>query len=142
LLSQFGGRAFMDDWFLATDAGRVLLSGRPAEAVALAEKAVESARTNDLLFGQSLGHRVWGHALATLDAPQWNEAEAHLAESARLFDACGMPMELARTERAWGLVCRGRGDHDGARVHLGRALALFEGSDLAEEIATTRALVG
>ncbi|UQA59996.1 protein kinase domain-containing protein [Polyangium aurulentum] len=142
LLAQFGGWVFMADWFLATDAGRVLLAGRPAEAAALAEKAVEWARAHALLYGRALAERFWGEALAALDPPQWDEAEAHLAESARIFEACGMPMELARTERAWGLVCRGRGDQEGARIHLARALALFEGSDLAFELERTRKLVG
>ncbi|UQA60435.1 serine/threonine-protein kinase [Polyangium aurulentum] len=140
LLAQLGGRLFIADWFLATDAGRVLLAGRPAEAVLLAEKAVQYARGVDGLHGVALARRFSGQALAALDPPQWDEAEAHLAESCQLLAAGEATMELARTERAWGLVCKARGDHERARSHFQRAIALFQDSDVTFELETTLAL--
>ncbi len=140
LLEQLGGRLFIADWFLAMDAGRVLLAGRPAEAAELAEKAVQYARGIDGQHGVALARRFSGQALAALDPPQWDEAEAHLAESSQLFSTGEATMELARTERAWGLVCKARGDRERARIHFERSIAIFESSELAGELESTRAL--
>ncbi|HZF49012.1 MAG TPA: protein kinase [Polyangiaceae bacterium] len=140
LLEQLGGQLFMADWFLAIDAGRVLLAGRPAEAAALAEKAVAYARGIDGLHGVALARRFSGQALAALDPPRWDEAESHLAESSELFSAGEATMDLARTERAWGLVCKARGDYERARLHFDRAIGLFESSDLVGELESTRAI--
>ena len=131
VLEQFGGRLFIADWFAATDAGRVLLAGRPEEAVALAEKAIQWARSVEGLYGEAIGQRVLGQALAALDPPRWDEAEPHFAESVRLFSACGAVIERARTDIEWGIVCRARGEHGRARAHFERAAAQLEESDLA-----------
>jgi tetratricopeptide (TPR) repeat protein len=112
----------------------------PAEAAALAEKAVAYARDFDGLHGVALARRFSGQALAALDPPRWDEAESHLAESSELFSAGEATMDLARTERAWGLVCKARGDYERARVHFDRAIALFESSDLVGELESTRAI--
>jgi tetratricopeptide (TPR) repeat protein len=131
LLEQFGGRLFIADWFAAADAGRVLLAGRPAEAIALAEKAIQWAKAVESLHAEALARRVLGQALAALDPPRLDEAEPHLAESARLFSASEAVIDRARTDIEWGIVCRARGDHDQARAHFERAAAQLRESDLA-----------
>jgi serine/threonine protein kinase/tetratricopeptide (TPR) repeat protein len=141
IFEQFDGKLFIADWYLATEAARVLLKGRPVEALALAEKAVQRSRMIQGMFGEALAQRSWGQALAAVDARQWTDAEARLSESVRLLERCGAKLELARTHRAWGLVGRDRGVHDEARVHFERAATIFETCGNLQELEGIRVLL-
>jgi predicted ATPase len=138
---SFGGRLFTGDWFLATNAGRVLLAGQPAEALILAQEAVDKARRVEGLYGEALAHRFWGQALMALDPPRLEDAEGHLAESERLLEICDAKPEWARTHKAWGLLCLARGDLVEARRHFEEAAAQFEACGLPDELSSVRALL-
>ena len=78
--------------------------------------------------------------MAALVHPQWDEAEAQLAESLRLLEAGQSQLEAARTQVAWGTLCRDRGDLAAARAHWERAAAQWEASGLTHELERTREL--
>ena len=56
----------------------------------------------------------------------WNDAEAHFAASAALYERIGAPVFLARNQLEWGRMLQSRnapGDDKQADELLGRALA-------------------
>jgi hypothetical protein len=116
-------------------------AGRVQKALVLAERAVNSAQEMGGIFSEGLARRTWGKALAALDPPRWDEAEAQLAHSLRLLEAGQARLEAARTHVAWGAVCRERGDLTAAREHWEQAAAQWETSGLTHELERTRALV-
>jgi tetratricopeptide (TPR) repeat protein len=137
--ASLGGRLQAVDQFTAWEAEIVFNANRVKEALILAEQAVGLARSLDSLATQGWAQRVWGQALANLNPPRWDEAEAHLAESLQLFKNGEVLVEAARTQVAWGLVCRDRGNLAAASEHLERAAAQFEASGLIDEARRTRA---
>jgi hypothetical protein len=94
-----------------------------------------------------MARRAWGQALAVLaqlvpaegEGKEWDEAEAQLAESLRLFESGEARLEAARTHVAWGDACRERGDLTAAQTHWEQAAAQWEASGLEDELARTRA---
>ena len=111
------------------------------EAITLIEKAVTQAREVGGIFAEGLAQRSWGQALAAAHPPAWDRAEEHLAISLRRFEEGEARLEAARTQVAWGLLCRDRGDSAGALNHLERAVTQFEASELAVELERTRSLL-
>jgi len=79
---------------------------------------------------------VWGQALGRLE--RWEEAETHLAESWQILLSGEALLEAARTQVAWGLLCRDLGDAASAQEHLKLAAAQFETSGLTRELETVR----
>jgi DNA-binding SARP family transcriptional activator/predicted ATPase len=141
-LVEHAGEPFIHrDWLAAVHALSAFGAGRIQEAVALAQRAVGVAQEVGGIFAEGLARRAWGQALAALEPPHWEEAAAQLAHSLRLFESGQARLEAARTHVAWGIVCRDRGDLDGARAHWERAVAQWETSRLDYELARTEALL-
>jgi tetratricopeptide (TPR) repeat protein len=157
LLPRFGGQLFHSDWFAAAEAERALQFGGPAEALQLAQQAVQQAQRAGCIFAEGLAQRTWGQALWKAEGGRMKDergkthpssreaiphpseaAEAHLAESLRLLELAEARLEAARTHVAWGLLCRDRQDDAVARPHFEQAAAQFEASGLADELAQTR----
>jgi serine/threonine protein kinase/tetratricopeptide (TPR) repeat protein len=141
LFDKFGGKLFISDWYMATEAARLFLAGRVPEALAKAEQAVDRARLVHDQFGEGIARRAWGQALAAIDPRQWEQAKAHFAESVRLLEVCGAKLDLARTHRAWGLSCRAQGAHEEARNHLELAATQFQAYGNIDEALSIRALL-
>jgi tetratricopeptide (TPR) repeat protein len=141
LFEKLGRRGFISDWYLAIEAARVLRAGRPDEAVALTQKAIQRSRSIQGWFGEGLAQRTWGQALAASTPRPWTEARSRFAESARLMELCGAKLEVARTHRVWGTVCRNEGERDEARSHLEQAAAIFEACGNLQELKSVRALL-
>jgi hypothetical protein len=104
---------------------------------------VNQSRATDNIFAEGVARRVQGEAEARLQPPPppREGAEAHLAESVRLFEAGDARLEIARTHVAWGKVAQARGDLEAAREHFEQAAAQFEASGLEHELNTTRTLL-
>lgn len=80
--------------------------------------------------------------LLAATARDWNDAAAHFAAAAALYERIGAPVFLARTELEWGRMLQSRnapGDDKQADELLGRALATARRLGLAgiEREATT-----
>jgi tetratricopeptide (TPR) repeat protein len=141
VMQELGRRPLVSDWLAAANAETAYGAGRLQEATALAERAVDIAQEMDGIFAEGLARRTWGQALAALAPPQWDEAEAQLTESLRLFESGQARLEAACTHLAWGVVCRDRGDLAAARAHWEHAAAQWKASGLTRELGRTRALL-
>jgi tetratricopeptide (TPR) repeat protein len=133
---QLGGQMLFQDTFAAVTAELVLSAGRVEEALARAEAVVELAGEVGGILSAGLAQRVWGQALARL--ARWEEAEAHLAESWQILLSGENLLEAARTQVAWGLLCRDRGDQASAQGHWEQAAAQFAASGLTRELEMVR----
>jgi tetratricopeptide (TPR) repeat protein len=138
---ELGGAVMMADWFAAGNAEIAFGVGRLKEALALAEQAVKIAQKMGGIFAEGAARRVWGQALAALTPPQWDEAEAQLAESLHVLESGQNRLEAARTHVAWGTVCRDRGDLAAAREHWEQAAAQWEKSELPWELEKVQTLI-
>ena len=63
-----------------------LAKARSNEALSMAEQAVAMARKMGGIWGEGMARQVWGRSLAAMSPPRWDEAEAQMAESLRLFE--------------------------------------------------------
>jgi adenylate cyclase len=141
ILQELGGRLVLAHELAALDAEIALGAARVREALSLSKQAAGVAQEMVSISGEGRARRVWGQALAALETPRWDEAEAQLAHSLRLFESGQARLEAARTLVAWGIVCRDRGDLTGAQVHWERAAAQWETSGLDHELARTQAMM-
>jgi tetratricopeptide (TPR) repeat protein len=139
--ATLGARLVIADWFAAARAEMALRAGRPGEAAALAEEAVEFARSMGGIFGEGLARQVWGEALAAADPPRMDEAEEHFAAARELFAAGEARLPAAHLHLTWGRLLLARGAADAAREHLEEAAAQFEASGLEAPLAAARALL-
>lgn len=141
LSQRFGVSPVFANWFAAAEAERTLLFGDPAEALRLARQAVHQAQRAGDIFAEGLAQRTWGQALWKTEGGMtqpFETTEARLAESLRLLELAEARLEAARTQAAWGLLCRDHQDDAAARHHFEQAIAQFETSGLADELAQTR----
>ena len=132
--SRLGEQLAFQDIFAAVTAELRLSAGRVEEALAHAEAVVELANEVGGILSAGIAQRVWGQALARL--ARWEEAERHLAVSWQTLLSGEILLEAARTQVAWGLLCRDRGDVASAQRHLEQAAAQFETSGLTNELET------
>jgi len=133
---KLGGQMLFQDTFAAVTAELLLSAGRVEEALACAEAVVELSREVGGVLSAGLAQRVWGQALARL--ARWKEAEAHLSESWQILLFGENLLEAARTQVAWGLLCRDRGDQASSQGHLEQAATQFEASGLTRELEMVR----
>ncbi len=132
--SRLGEQLAFQDTFAAVTAELLLVADQVEEALARAEAVVELANEVGGILSAGIAQRVWGQALARL--ARWEEAERHLAESWQTLLSGEILLEAARTQVAWGLLCRDRGDVASAQRHLEQAAAQFETSGLTNELET------
>ncbi len=64
-----------------------------------------------------------------------------MAASLATLQAGEIWLEVAHTRRAWGLICRDRGNPAAARDHLQQAADCYASAGLAWEIEHTRLLL-
>ena len=133
---QLGGQMLLQNLFAAVATELLLSAGRVEEALARAEAVVERIQEEGGILSAGLAQRVWGQALARL--ARGEEAEAHLAESWQILLSGKNVLEAARTQVAWGLLCRDRGETALAREHLLAAAAQFEASGVTSERETVQ----
>ena len=75
------------------------------------------------LYARIARHYLIDHPLAS---PRWAEAAAHFEEALALHDSQGRPLDLARTELAYGETLRRARRRGEARAHLRGALETFQ----------------
>ena len=141
VIDTLGGRVVAADWLAAADAEIALNAGRTQEALALASQAAAFAQETGGIYGAALAARTWAQVLVRSDPPMWEDGEARLAESLRLFEEGDSRLEVARTHVIWGDVCRARGDVSAASGHYRTALEQFEMSGLASEASRLHQLL-
>jgi hypothetical protein len=133
---RLGERPLFQDVFAAASAEISLAAGRVEEGIARAETAVALARAVDGMLSEGLAQRVWGQALASL--ARWREAETHLSASVQALLAGEVLVEAARSQVAWGVLCRDRGDAASAQEHFELAASHFAASGLMGDLETVR----
>ena len=138
---KIGGRLVAADWIAAGSAEAALAAGRPDEAVARAQSAIEKARAIGGVFGEGVAQRTWGVALARLERPLFDQADEHLAAALEMFQAGGCITEVAHTNLAWGTVLRDRGDASGAAERLESAAEQFTSARLSKQAEEAEALL-
>lgn len=141
IAQRIGGKVLLADWHTFIQGEIAFNLGRIDEALTLAQRAAEMAQSVDGLFAQGHAHRVWGQALATSASPLWDEVESHMATSFQSFEAGQGHVEAARTQVAWGELCRRRGNLQAARQHFEQAVTILEQTDLTAELEKTRGLL-
>ena len=141
VIQEPGGQVIGADWIAAINAEIALGMGCFEDALALTERAIGIAQKMGGIFAEGLARQVRGQALAALDPPRWDEAEAQLTESLRLLESGQHRIEAARTHEAWGTVCRDRANLTAAREHWEQAAVQFEASDLLQDLERIHALL-
>ena len=141
VIQEPGGQVIGADWIAAINAEIALGMGCFEDALALTERAIGIAQKMGGIFAEGLARQVRGQALAAVNPPRWDEAEAQLTESLRLLESGQQRVEAARTHVAWGTVCRDRGDLAATREHWEQAAVQFEASDLLQELGQVHALL-
>jgi tetratricopeptide (TPR) repeat protein len=117
---ELGTQLVIADWFASVEADIALGLGRPAEALDLAERAVELARSLDGVFAEARAQRAWAQALAATSGSA-AQVDARMAASIQAAEAGGALPEIARTQATWAELCHNRGDAAGALAHLRQA---------------------
>jgi transcriptional regulator with XRE-family HTH domain/tetratricopeptide (TPR) repeat protein len=133
---RLGGQLAFQDLFAAATAELFLAAGRIEEGLTRARSAVEIARAVSGNLSEGIAQRVWGQALAHLS--RWEDAERHLKASVQVLLSGEILLEAARSQVAWGLLCRDRGDLTLAQGHFEQAAAQFETSGLTKELETVQ----
>ncbi len=141
IAQELGGWLMLEEHYPRVNAEIALGRGCIQEALDLAEQAVASAQRAGNPSLEALALRAWGQALAHLEPPHWNEAEARFSESLHLMESLLAVPESARTHLVWGTACRDRGDLTAAREHWEQAAALWEACGITWELERVRALI-
>ncbi len=141
IAQEIGGRLLFADWFAAARAERALRCGQVEQALALAAETVVQAQSNSDEFAEGLAERVWGQALATIQAAHLEEAAIHFTNSLTKFEEGGARLETARTHIAWGKVLQERGNMEAAREHFEKAAAQFQESGMVSELEQAKHLI-
>ncbi len=141
IAQRMGGQMLFFKWVALGHAEAAIERNQLQEALALAEPVGQGAGAADDIYSEGWAQRVLGDAKARLEPPLWDEAEAHLAASLRLFNEGDARLPAARTQVVWGQVLARRGDASGARGHLEQAAAQYEQSGLLDALAATRKLL-
>lgn len=137
---SLGARLGFADTFGAARAEIMLNAGQLDEAIALAREALGAAKNNNSKSAEGIAEQVLAMALAATDASM-PEIEAHFKASLAALEAGGSLVSAAHTYKAWGMVCRDRGDMSGANQHLEKAAADFASFGIEVEAEKTRQLL-
>jgi tetratricopeptide (TPR) repeat protein len=141
IVQEFGGQLFADDILSSYIAAVALGKGRVEQALSVAEQAVAIARNIGGIFGEGMARQVWGRSLAAMSPPKWDEAEAEMAESLRLFVLGEANLYAAHLLMHWGIICRDRGKTDAAREHFEKAAAQWTASNIPWELERVNKLI-
>lgn len=137
LLTLITGQGY---WHLRTRiqlwlAETLLRRGRIAEAGPHLDEALATARTHNRALLLIQGERLRACLLA--ERGDWPAANALFAETAERADALGFPLEVARTQAAWGeATFHHSPTPDRAQALLAEARATFLAHDARGELET------
>ncbi len=138
---ESGRHLFLDDWLAAIKIEMALNEGRFEDLLAQVEEAVAFVRSVAGKFAEGLVQRSWGWALASLNPPEFEEAETHLTHSLDLLASGGAVLEATRTRVALGRVMQAQGNKEGAREQFERAARQLKVSGLESELEGTKRLI-
>ncbi len=138
---ELGGQLFGGDAFAGYIAEIALGRGQVEQALSLAEQAAAMAEKTGHIWGEATARQVWGRSLAAMSPPRWDEAEAQMAESLRLFELGEARLFAARMQMHWGIICRDRGNTDTAREHFEKAAAQRTASNIPWELERVNKLI-
>ncbi|MGD0399369.1 MAG: adenylate/guanylate cyclase domain-containing protein [Syntrophobacteraceae bacterium] len=141
IAQEFGGQLAGVDITASTIAEMVLGKGQVEQALSLAEQAVAMAEKTGGIWAEGMARQVWGRSLAAINPPKWDEAEAQMAESLRLFELGEARLYAARIRMYWGIICRDRAKIDTAREHFEKAAAQWTGSNIPWELERVNKLI-
>ncbi len=141
ILQELGGQLAGVDITASTIAEMVLCKGQVEQALSLAEQAVATAEKTGGIWAVGMARQVWGRSLAALSPPRWDEAEAQMDESLRLFELGEARLRAARARMHWGIICRDRGNADAAREHFEKAAAQWTASNIPWELERVNKLI-
>jgi tetratricopeptide (TPR) repeat protein len=141
IAKKMGEQLFLVDHFTSRRAEIALGLGRVEEAIELARQAIEISKEVGGIWAEAHSLRILGKALASLDPPRWDEAEAQMPPSLELFESGQNFMGVAHTHIAWGEICRDRGNPEAAREHWQEAADFFESKGLGVRLAQVQGLL-
>jgi class 3 adenylate cyclase/tetratricopeptide (TPR) repeat protein len=141
IAQELGGQLPYSDVVASYTAEVVLGKGQVEQALSLAEQAVAVARRIGGILGEGLARQVWGRSLAAISPPRWDEAEAQMSESLRLFELGEARLLAARIRMHWGIICRDRGNTVAAREHFEKAATQWKASNIPWELERVNKLI-
>lgn len=141
IAQTIGGRLAVSDWFMTARVEYHLRRGEIAKAIALAEQAIAIGDQTGSILVSGWAHRLCGQALSESSQANNSVIENHFASALALFSEGDVQIEVARTQLAWGIFLRARGDENSAREHLEKAAAQFEAFGFTRELQATRELL-
>jgi len=112
----------------------LLMQGRVAEAGPHLDAALGTARTHGRALLLTQGERLRARLLA--ESGDWHAANALFAETLERTSALGLPLEVARTQAAWGEAAhRHSPAPEDGRIFLAQARATLAAHDARAELA-------
>jgi tetratricopeptide (TPR) repeat protein len=141
ILRELGGQLIASDIVASTISEIALVKGQIEQTLSLAEQAVAMAHKMGGICGEGMARQVWGRSLAAMSPPKWDEAEAQMYESLRLFELGEARLFAARMHMHWGIICRDRGKTDTAREHFEKAAAQWTASNIPWELERVNKLI-
>jgi len=136
--ARLGGGMVLNLWLIAARVSSLVQQERTREAYELAEQSRSAVQASGDVFGMGLIERAFAQVAEHTAPPQWDDADAHFAESLKLFQENDARLEAARTRVAWGESLQRRGDINAARDHFQNAAAQFGDSGLERELEAVR----
>lgn len=141
IAQELGAQLYASDTFTGYLAEIALGKGRLEQALSTAEQVAAKVQKTDDIWAEATARQVLGRSLAALSPPRWDEAEAQMAESLRLFELGEARLYAARTRMHWGIICRDRGKTDAAREHFEKAAAQWSASNISWELERVNKLI-
>jgi tetratricopeptide (TPR) repeat protein len=123
-LIESTGSRFCLSWLYGYLAECQALAGKAEEAVIAAEKCLEMRRFGDK-WKEQQAYRTLALAAALGPHPDWQQVDAHIAESLRLAEGKNARPDVAITYFRYAKLLRHRGDRQQAQDALQRATDLF-----------------
>ena len=138
---SLGGRLLLGEWLAAIESDTLLGAGDIPAALKKGEEALAIAQAAGSIIAEALSESAIGNALAAGPAPDYENAEAHLARSLSLLESIGAKFDLVRVSLALGQVRIGRKDEEGAAKMLRHASSLASQCSLQMEEAKAQDLL-
>jgi tetratricopeptide (TPR) repeat protein len=107
-----------------------LLAGRMQEAVQLARRALDLARTHKERGYQAWALRLLGEIAAHQDPPEIAQAEAHYQQALALAEDLGMRPLVAHCHLGLGTLYAATGQREPARAALSAAIELYRAMEM------------
>ena len=126
-------------WSVACLAEAYLLTGRLADALELAERAVGLAREQKERGYEAWALRVLGDIASRRGPTETDQAETSYRQAIALATTLGMRPLLAHCHLGLGRLHRRTGDRATAEDHVARATALFREMDMRSWLAQAEA---